>query len=198
MEKKDGAAVVYARNRKEWRKWLQKHHASEKKVWLVIYHKKSETPSVYYDEAVEEALCYGWIDSKPGKRDEESYYLSFSPRKPRSVWSKVNKGRVDKLIADGSMTTSGLVAIEIAKGNGSWEALNPIDELEFPDDFTRALTKNKSAARNFNAFPPSSKKIILGWILSAKRPETREKRIQETISLAAENVRANHYTPKGG
>jgi uncharacterized protein YdeI (YjbR/CyaY-like superfamily) len=192
----EGEKTFYAKNRKAWRQWLAKNYGKEKKVWLLIYHKTSETPSVYYSEAVEEALCYGWIDSRPSKHDGESFFLSFSPRKPRSVWSKVNKERVKKLIADGLMHPAGIKMIEQAKSTGMWEALNKIDNLEMPDDLQKALKRNKKALDHFNAFPPSSKKIILGWVHNAKRPETREKRIKEVVSLAAENQRANHYRPK--
>jgi uncharacterized protein YdeI (YjbR/CyaY-like superfamily) len=192
----EGDKSFYAKDRKAWRQWLARNHSKEKKVWLLIYHKTSETPSVYYSEAVEEALCYGWIDSRPSKRDAESFFLSFSPRKPRSVWSKVNKQRVSKLIADGLMQPAGMKMIDLAKSTGMWEALNKIDNLEMPEDLQKALKKNKKALEYFIAFPPSSKKIILGWVLNAKRAETREKRIKEVVSLAARNQRANHYKPK--
>jgi uncharacterized protein YdeI (YjbR/CyaY-like superfamily) len=192
----EGNLKFYASNRKEWRNWLKKNYAREKKVWLLIYHKDSETPSVYYNEAVEEALCFGWIDSRPNKNDAESFYLSFSPRKPKSVWSKLNKDRVKKLIAEGKMHESGLKVIAQAKKTGMWDALTKIDNLEMPDDLLKAFRKNKVAFDNYKKFPPSSKKIILGWIDSAKRSETRQKRIQETIALAQENVRANHFKQK--
>lgn len=190
---KDGIPAVYAKNRHVWRAWLEKNHSTEKKAWLIIYKKESATPSVYYPEAVEEALCFGWIDSKPNKRDGESYYLFFARRKPTSNWSKVNKQRVEKLVEQGLMTQAGMAMIELAKKTGTWEALEEVDNELVPDDLAAAFAHNKTAWKNFSAFPPSSKKIILEWVRSAKRPETRQKRIDEAVRLAAENIRANHY-----
>jgi uncharacterized protein YdeI (YjbR/CyaY-like superfamily) len=192
----EGQIKFYAKDRNEWRRWLEKNHASEKKVWLLMYHKNSGMPGVYYAEAVEEALCFGWIDSRPNKNDDKSFYLSFSPRKSGSVWSQLNKDRVKKLIKDGKMHPAGAKMIALARKNGMWNALKKIDQMEIPDDLSKAFRKNKTALRNFESFPPSSKKIILGWIESAKRIETREKRIQETIALAEKNIRANHYVKK--
>ena len=192
----EGHKKFYARNRMEWRKWLEKNHRSETKVWLQIYHKDSATPSVYYAEAVEEALCFGWIDSRPNKHDSESYFLSFSPRRPRSVWSKLNKDRVKKLIREGKMHSSGAKMIAIAKKNGMWDALKKIEAMEMPEDLAREFGKNKKAFENYKSFPPSSQKMILSWIESARKEETRSKRIQETIALAEKNVRANHYEKK--
>ncbi len=183
----------YARDRQAWRKWLEKNHAKEKNVRLVLYHKGSKTPSVRYDEAVEEALCFGWIDSKANKRDEESYLQLFSKRNPKSKWSKSNRERVEKLIAQGKMTPAGLELIDLAKQTGTWTALDPVQESVIPEDLQQAFDRNAKAWQNFSAFPPSSKRIILEWILNAKRPETRQKRIEETVTLAAKNIKANHY-----
>ena len=147
-------------------------------------------------EAVEEALCFGWIDSKANKRDEESRYQSFAKRKPNGTWSKINKTRVKNLINDGLMQETGMEMIRIAKKNGSWTRLDAIDRMEIPADLQTALNKNKMALKHFNAFPPSSKKIILLWISTAKTEATRVKRIAEAVAKAAENKRANHYQPK--
>jgi uncharacterized protein YdeI (YjbR/CyaY-like superfamily) len=193
MELKDGVKTFYAKDAKSWRKWLEKNHAKEKNVWLIMYRKESNTPSVYYSEAVDQALCFGWIDSKPNKRDDESFYQFFAKRNPKSAWSKVNKNKVEKLIAQGLMTEEGMKMIAEAKLNGSWVALDKIEALSIPDDLNAALKKNKTAATYFNAFPPSSKKIILTWIESARKPETRQSRITETVKLAEQNIRANHY-----
>jgi uncharacterized protein YdeI (YjbR/CyaY-like superfamily) len=144
-------------------------------------------------EAVDEALCFGWIDSKPNKRDAESFYQYFSKRNPKSNWSKVNKEKVKRLLAEGLITKSGLEAIEIAKQNGTWNALDEVEEIIIPDDLQKAFSKKKSALTNFEKFPRSSKRGILEWILNAKRPETRQKRIQETVDLAEKNIKANHY-----
>lgn len=146
-----------------------------------------------YVEAVEEGLCFGWIDSKPNKRDDESFYQFFCKRKPKSVWSKINKERIEKLTAAGLITKAGIDAIEIAKQNGSWNALDVVDNLVIPDDLAEAFKKNKKAKEHFDQFSASSQKIILTWIYSAKRPETRKARIDETIAMAAKNLKANHY-----
>jgi uncharacterized protein YdeI (YjbR/CyaY-like superfamily) len=115
MELKNGIKTFYAKNRKAWRKWLERHHATDQSVWLIIYRKQTGIPSVYYSEAVEEALCFGWIDSKPNKRDEESFYQFFSVRKPKSVWSLINKKKIDVLLEQGLMTPAGLAAVEVAR-----------------------------------------------------------------------------------
>jgi uncharacterized protein YdeI (YjbR/CyaY-like superfamily) len=193
MELKNGIKTFQAKSRRAWRKWLEKNHVKEKSVWLIIHHKTNRAASVYYDEAVEEALCFGWIDSKPNKRDEESYYLFFSQRKPKSNWSKVNKERVEKLTEQGLMTAAGQTMIDLAKKSGTWLALNTVDNLEMPLDLQKHFDKNKTAFKNFQAFPPSSKRIILEWIRSAKRPETRLQRIKQSVELAEKDVRANHY-----
>lgn len=188
----------YARDQQAWRQWLSEHHGSEDHVWLIIYKKESSTPSIYYPEAVDEALCFGWVDSKPNKRDEESYYQYFARRKPKSNWSTVNKKKVARLIKEGRMEAPGMQMIEIAKANGTWTALDKVDALEVPEDLQKALAASPEAQRHFDAFPPSSKKIILEWIHNAKRPETRQNRITETVEKAAQNIRANHYRqPKG-
>jgi uncharacterized protein YdeI (YjbR/CyaY-like superfamily) len=193
MELKDGIKTFYAKSQKEWRKWLEKNHQSEKSVWLIIYKKESGTPSVYYTDAVDEAICFGWIDSKPNKRDDESYYQFFAKRNPKSNWSKVNKGKVSKLLEKGLITKSGLEAIETAKQNGTWTALDKVEEMIIPEDLQKAFNKNKTAFAYFDKFPRSSKRNILEWIMNAKRPETRQKRIEETVELAEKNIKANHY-----
>lgn len=193
MELHNNIKTVHAKTRKEWRNWLMKHHQSETSVWLIIYHKSSDTKSIYYDEAVEEAICFGWIDSIAHKRDEESKYQFFAQRKPKSNWSKANRARAEKMIAAGLMTESGERLIDLAKTTGTWEALIDVQNAIIPEDLQAMLDKDKTAHKNFLAFPPSSKRIILEWILNAKRPETRQKRIAETVKLATQNIKANHY-----
>jgi uncharacterized protein YdeI (YjbR/CyaY-like superfamily) len=193
MELKDGIKTFHAKSQSEWRKWLEKNHETEKSVWLIIYKKDSQTPSVYYSEAVEEALCFGWIDSKPNKRDDESYFQFFAKRNPKSNWSKVNKGKVAKLLERGLMAPPGLAAIEKAKQNGTWNALDEVEEMTIPEDLQKAFAQNQTAFSNFEKFPRSSKRNILEWIMNAKRPETRHARIEETVQLASENIKANHY-----
>ena len=140
---------------------------------------------VTYDDLVEEALCYGWIDSRPGKLDDERTMLRFTPRKRRSVWSRPNKERVERLIADGRMTAPGLRLVEAAKADGSWDALNDVDDLLVPEDLAAALAGAPAAARGFEALSPSMKRPILFWVGSAKRRETRARRIEETLRYAA-------------
>ncbi len=193
MEIYQGTQTFHARTRNEWRKWLEKNHQSEKSVWLIIYKKESDTPSVYYPEAVDEALCFGWIDSKPNKRDNTSYYQFFAKRNPKSNWSKVNKEKAAKLIEQGLMQRAGLEMIEIAKQKGTWTALDEVENINLPADLHAQFSKNKTAFDNWENFPRSSKRGILEWIMNAKKPETRQKRIEETVSLAEKNMKAKHY-----
>lgn len=188
--------TFYAPTRKAWRNWLDKNHDKEYAVWLIIFHKTSETPSVYYPEAVEEALCYGWIDSAPRKRDSESQYLYFSRRKPKSKWSKANRDRVELLTAQGLIMPAGQALIDLAKRTGTWEALVHVEAGVIPDDLGKAFSRNKKALKNFEAFSPSAKRILLEWLASARRPETRAARIKEIVSKAAENKKANEYVRK--
>ncbi|ANE45939.1 hypothetical protein SY83_06135 [Paenibacillus swuensis] len=191
----NGVAAFHAQDREAWRSWLEQHHDQEKSVWLIIYRKQSETPSVYYDEAVDEALCYGWIDSTPRKRDEESYYQFFARRNPKSNWSKVNKEKVERLTAEGRMTASGLASVKLAKETGTWTALDEVENLTIPDDLKAAFNANEQAWNHFDAFSRSSKRGILEWIQNAKRPETRKKRVEQTVALATDNIKSNHPRP---
>ena len=185
-----------ADSRAAWRAWLEEHHDTSPGVWLVSYKKGSGKPGVSYPEAVEEALCFGWIDSRPNALDDERYMQRFSPRKPDSPWSALNKRRITKLIDDGLMTPTGMAKIEAAKRDGTWNADDEIENLTVPNDLKQALAVHDKAADHFAAFSDSSKKQILWWIASAKRSETRAKRIEETARLAAENKKANQYTRK--
>lgn len=194
MEKeKDGFPVFYADSAQSWRNWLERNHASQPSVWLVIFKKNSQIPSLSVSEAIDEALCFGWVDSKPNKRDENSFYLYFSQRNPKSNWSKVNKDKVDHLIQLGKMTSSGWKMIELAKATGTWDALNEVDSLLEPEDLKAALESNLTAKRCWENFPPSARRGILEWILNAKTASTRAKRITETVLLAEKNIRANSY-----
>ena len=191
-----GTKAVSAPTRKIWRNWMAKYHEKETSVWLIIFHKKSRQASVYYDEAVEEALCFGWVDSVSNSRNEESSYLYFAKRKPKSNWSKANKDRVEKLTKLGLIMPAGQAMIDLAKQTGTWTALEVVDQLTIPPDMQKLFDKNKTAEKNFLAFPASTRRGILEWILNAKRSETRQKRIEETVTLAAQNIRANQYTKK--
>jgi uncharacterized protein YdeI (YjbR/CyaY-like superfamily) len=163
---------------------------------LIIFHKSSQTQSVYYNEAVDEALCFGWIDSKAKKRDGESTYQFFSRRNPKSNWSAVNKKKIETLLAQGLMTEAGLRMVELAKETGTWTALHDVDNLVIPDDLLSALSGQPEALRNFEAFPRSARRGILEWILNARQPATRRKRIEETVAMAARNQQANQYQRK--
>lgn len=189
MERKE----FYAKDRAAWRAWLQKNHKKETSLWLILYKKDSGVPSVTYPESVEEALCFGWIDSKPNKRDDKSYFLFFASRKPKSVWSKINKERIARLIKEGKMTSAGLEKIEIAKANGSWTSIDASEAYEMPKELAKAFAKSKTARKNFDAFPPGVKKTIYQWIESAKTVDTKTKRVVETVTLAAKNIRANQW-----
>lgn len=177
--------------RADWREWLTQNHAQASGVWFIYYKKTANKPRVTYDEAVEEALCFGWIDSLPRKLDNERSKLLFTPRKPKSVWSKLNKTRIEKLIEEDLMTEAGLKKIEMAKADGSWNALEKSDNLEIESDLQKALGKNKTAEKNFQKFSPSTRKAILQWLNLAKRKETRHARIKKVVSMAEKNLRAN-------
>lgn len=183
----DQLDAIYASDRNQWRQWLEQHHRNSMGVWLVYYKVKSGKPSVKYSEAVKEALCFGWIDSKVQSLDAERYRQIFTPRKPKSVWSKLNKQYVEELIDQGKMTEAGLEKIVIAKQDGSWRSLDDIEALIVPPDLNQALAANDSANQYFAAFSNTTKKVILQWIQSAKRPETRSQRIAKTVSSAAQN-----------
>ncbi|MGM9506575.1 YdeI/OmpD-associated family protein [Larkinella sp. GY13] len=196
MELKDGIPTFYAPSQHDWRTWLEQNHATEKSVWLIIFKKETGKPSVYYSEAVDEALCFGWIDSKANTRDAESYYQFFARRSPKSNWSRVNKEKVERLNAQNLIAEAGLKAIELAKQNGTWTALDDVENLTIPEDLQAAFEKNNPAFENWNKFARSAKRGILEWILNAKKTETRQKRIDETVRLAADNLKANFPKPK--
>jgi uncharacterized protein YdeI (YjbR/CyaY-like superfamily) len=183
----------YARDRKTWRTWLQKNHTKEKNVWLILHNQKSHTPSVTYPDAIEEAPCFGWIDSTPPKRNGESCFQLFAQRKPKSNWSKLNRERAEKMIAQEKMAKAGMAMIELAIKSGTWTRLEDVQNSVIPPDLAQAFGKNKTAFKYFQAFPPSSKRIILEWILNAKQLATRQKRISETVTLAAKTIKANHW-----
>jgi uncharacterized protein YdeI (YjbR/CyaY-like superfamily) len=196
MEQYKHSPVVLAPTRSFWRKWLERNYNKEKSAWLVIFRKRSGKKCVDYGEAVEEALCFGWIDSTANPRDAESSYRYFARRKTNSKWSRINRERVARLVKEGLMTPAGHAMIGLAKETGTWTALDEVDKGVIPIDLEKELRRNKKASKNFQTFPPSSKKIILGWIMDAKTPQTRKKRIKETVRQAAKNERANHYRPK--
>jgi uncharacterized protein YdeI (YjbR/CyaY-like superfamily) len=195
MAKQAEVERFQAETRGEWRAWLEQNHATSSGVWLVTFKKNSGQPALIYGDSVEEALCFGWVDSKPGKLDELRSMLYFAPRKPKSGWAKPNKERIVRLLEDGLMQPAGIAKIEAAKLDGSWTLLDAVEALEVPEDLEKALKGFPNATANFAAFPKSAKRGILEWIVQAKKPETRAKRIAETARLANENIRANQWKP---
>ncbi|MEO0457220.1 MAG: YdeI/OmpD-associated family protein [Cyanobacteria bacterium P01_A01_bin.114] len=182
---------VEVTSRQQWRDWLMENHARRESIWLVTYKKAAGNRYLPYDAIVEEALCFGWVDSLPRALDAERTMLLLSPRQPKSAWSKLNKDRVAKMVAAGLMHPAGLKKIEQAKQDGAWYFLDDVEALVVPDDLQAALNQYPNAAQHFEAFPPSTKRGILEWIKLAKRAATRAKRIAETARLAEENIRAN-------
>lgn len=182
---------VQVTSRGELRDWLSTHHATSKGVWIVTFKKGGSMPHVSAVDVCEEALCFGWIDSLPRKLDEARSMLLVTPRKAKSNWSAVNKARAEALVASGAMTPAGHAMIELAKRTGTWDALNAVDARVVPDDLRVAFAKaGPSAARNFETFPPSAQRGILEWITSAKTPQTRARRIEETATKAERGERA--------
>lgn len=184
---------VHPKTRAEWRAWLAENHEQGKGVWLITYKKATGKPRITYNDSVEEALCFGWIDSKPSFLDAERSMLWFAPRKPRTGWSQPNKDRIARLLAEGLMMPAGLAKVEVAQQDGSWTSLDAVEALEIPPDLADAFAVYSNAAQNFDAFPRSAKRGILEWISTAKKPETRRKRIEETAQLAEQNIRANQW-----
>lgn len=174
------------------RQWLKRQYAARESIWLVTW-KKPDPRYVAYDAIVEEALCFGYVDSLPRKLDDKRSMLLLTPRKAKSACSKLNKQRVEKLMAEGRVEPAGLAVVEAAKKSGTWDKLNDVEQLTVPDDLAAALKKNKQAVKYFEAFPRSVKRAILEWILNAKRPETRAARIAETVAKAETNIRANQW-----
>lgn len=187
------SSTTHPRTRAAWRKWLEAHHASSTGVWLVSFKKATGKSRVEYEQAVEEALCFGWIDSKPRKLDEARSMLWFAPRKARTGWSRPNKERVARMIQQERMAPAGLAKVAAAKADGSWSALDAVEALVIPHDLQAALAALPSAAEFFGKFPRSAKRGILEWIVNARRAETRQKRIAETARLASRNERANQW-----
>ncbi|MBC7779578.1 MAG: YdeI/OmpD-associated family protein [Proteobacteria bacterium] len=184
---------MHALTREAWRAWLAANHRRARGVWVITYKKASGKPAPGYDALVEEALCFGWIDSKPNKVDAARTKLWFAPRKTGTGWSRPNKQRVERMIEAGLMMSAGLAKVEAARRDGSWSALDAIEALELPTDLVAALANAPGATAHFGAFPRSAKRGILEWIATAQRPETRARRIDETARLAARNERANQW-----
>lgn len=185
------------RSRRDVRAWLEANHASADTCWLVSFKKHAGDRYVPYGDIVEELLCYGWIDTRTRRLDEDRTMLLVAPRKPGSTWSASNKKRVARLEKEGLMTPAGRQKIDAAKRDGSWSFLDDIENLVIPDDLSSALQENRAAQEAFDAFNDSAKKVILLWIKTAKRSETRAKRVSETVRLAAKGIKAAHPEARG-
>jgi uncharacterized protein YdeI (YjbR/CyaY-like superfamily) len=191
------ANATHPLTRAQWRAWLNKHHMRREGVWLITYKVATGQPRVPYDDAVEEALCFGWVDSKVNKLDAERSLLWFAPRAKGTGWSAPNKGRVQKMLDAGLMQPAGLALVQAAQADGSWALLDAVEALWVPPDLAAALAALPGAAAHFEAFPRSAKRGILEWIVQAKKAETRAARIQQTATLAQHNQRANQWRGKG-
>jgi len=188
----DDYELVYPQTRADWRAWLAANHNKSPGIWLVRYKVSTKQPSITYDELVEEALCFGWIDGLARALDAERHLQLLTPRKPKSVWSKINKERIERLLAANLIAPPGLKAIEIAQANGAWTSIDEAEALIVPPDLAAALAQNEAASTFFYGLAKSQKKFILQWLLSAKRPETRQKRINDTVAKAAVGKKANY------
>jgi uncharacterized protein YdeI (YjbR/CyaY-like superfamily) len=184
--------VFHASSASAWRKWLKKNHLLEESVWLVLHKKSSPKHSITWREAVDVALCFGWIDSKKIKVDEETSHQFFSKRKAKGTWSKINKQIIEQLIEKGLMEEAGYKSIELAKLNGSWSILDEVEELIIPDDLEAAFAFKPNARDYFLSCSKSARKAMLQWLVMAKRPETRQNRVNEIVTLAGQNKKPKH------
>jgi uncharacterized protein YdeI (YjbR/CyaY-like superfamily) len=188
MEINELASAKLFKDRNEWRRWLEKNHSIEDGLWLIHYKKKSKKISVSHSNAVEEALCFGWIDSKLKSIDGERYILRYTPRKGKSVWSKINKDAAEKMIELGKMTEAGFEKIKLAKKQGLWDsAYTNLKKERLPSDLKQALLLNKEAWKNFNNFAHSYRNMYIGWVKDAKTDETRKKRINDVVKRSSLN-----------
>jgi uncharacterized protein YdeI (YjbR/CyaY-like superfamily) len=190
----DAMPRVHAETRAQWRAWLSENHATATGVWLVSWRRHTGRPAVPYDEAVTEALAFGWVDSVAGKLDDDRTMLRYTPRRPRSGWARPNKRRIETLEREGLMTPAGQRVIDAAKADGSWTLLDDVEDLVVPDDLAAAFAAVPGAREKWDAFPRSAKRGILEWIVQARRPETRAKRVAETADRAGRGERANQWT----
>ena len=187
-----GHPCFYADSQLAWQDWLEHNHKIQSSVYLIIYKVGSNTPSINIGEAIDTALCYGWIDSRKVGRDANSYYSYFTIRNPKSNWSRVNKEKIAKLDAEGRLTSAAYEMIDLAKKTGTWTALDDVENLVIPQDLQTAFNHYDHALKNWNNFPRNVKRAQLEWLLNAKKSSTRERRILQITSMAEENKRANH------
>ncbi len=179
-------ATFFAKDRAAWRRWLERHGASRREIWLVLLKKHVDRPCVAYEEAVQEALCVGWIDGLLKRIDDEKHAIRFTPRKKNSVWSEANKKRVRLLIRQGRMTEAGMAAVRAGKSSGQWQKAAEREKSDaLPPDLKAALERDRKARDSFARLAPSRRKMLVGWVLDAKREETRARRIHEVVRLSA-------------
>jgi uncharacterized protein YdeI (YjbR/CyaY-like superfamily) len=183
----------YPSGKQQWRTWLQENHDKKQSVWLICYKMKSGMPTISWSDAVDEALCFGWIDGKSLPVDEEKFMRFFCKRKAVSTWSKINKDKVQQLIADGSMTRAGLEIIEIAKQNGSWVILDEVEAFIIPDDLEKAFKTQRGSKDFFLSLSKSTRKSMLQWLVLAKRAETRQKRVSEIAGFAGQQLKPKQF-----
>lgn len=188
MQKKDLETFCPA-SPQQWSHWLQEHHAKKQSIWLIYYKKKTNLPTITWREAVDEALCYGWIDGTKRSIDDEKFMQFFSKRKPGSSWSKINKGKVQQLIEQGRMTQAGLDSIETAKQNGSWGILDDVEALKIPKDLEKAFKAKPGSKAFFLSLSKSVRKAMLQGLVFARRKETRQKRIVQIVALADQKLK---------
>jgi uncharacterized protein YdeI (YjbR/CyaY-like superfamily) len=192
IKKQNETESICPASQQEWRQWLIENHVSAQSVWLVCYKKKSGIATVSWSEAVDEALCFGWIDSVRKTVDDNSFVQFFSKRKTNGTWSKINKEKIKQLISAGLMTKAGFESIEIAKQNGSWTILDEVEELIIPQDLEQAFITQQGSKDYFLSLSKSVRKAILQWIVLAKQPATRQKRIAEIAELASKQLKPKH------
>ena len=179
--------MLHVIDRDDWRKWLKRNHKTKKEVWLIYYKKHTGKPRIPYDDAVEEALCFGWIDSTVKRLDDEKYVQKYTPRRSRSIWSSTNIARAKKMLKHRKMTKAGLVLFKEAGTKKSARAQIVKKRLAMPTDLKKALARNKKATGNFSNFAPSHQKMYIWWIIDAKKIETRTRRIKRVVKMAAQN-----------
>ncbi|MES2848676.1 MAG: YdeI/OmpD-associated family protein [Bacteroidota bacterium] len=192
MQKKQTVTFCPASS-KQWKQWLKDNHQTTQSVWLILYKQSSGKPVISWSDAVDEALCFGWIDSTRRPVDDEKFVQFFCKRKPAGTWSKINKEKVEKLIAAKRMTKAGLQSIETAKQNGSWTILDAVEALTIPKDLEKAFKTNKGSKKYFMGLSKSVKKMMLQWLVLAKQPATRQKRMTEIVTLAAKQTRPQQF-----
>jgi uncharacterized protein YdeI (YjbR/CyaY-like superfamily) len=187
-----GRPLIHPDSIAEWRRWLTKHHADTDGVWLAGWKRASGETPLDYGRIVEEALCFGWIDGLVNTLDSGRQAQLLTPRRRGSAWSRSNKERVERLVADGRMTGAGMRVIEAAKADGSWSMQDAAEALIEPAELKAALDANAEARRQWDAFPKSPRRALIWWVMSAKRPETRARRVTTIVTEAAQGRRANY------